>query len=146
MLHKCESFICEIEHVGSTSIPGMLAKPLIDIAIMYESANSSKLIKSIISLGYEHIKISATSNRLYFVKRVNGNSLYHVHAYQEGNEHYYKQIAFRDILINNSNLAYEYIHIKNRLYTQYKDNREEYTARKSEFINSVLRNLLIKDS
>lgn len=140
LLSVCEDKIKTIEHVGSTSIPGLIAKPLIDIALTFENWESGNaLIEPIVSLNYEFIAGAGVADRLLFVKRVDGDSYYHIHAYSQGSTNYKNQILFRDYLRNHKEIAEEYAQLKKNLYEEYKDNRPRYTEGKEKFIIGLLR-------
>ncbi|MCR2045315.1 GrpB family protein [Anaerosalibacter massiliensis] len=140
ILNICGDNIMTIEHIGSTSIPGLIAKPIIDIALTFDNKEKrDKIIESIVSLSYEFIQETDVIDRLFFVKRINRDSYYHIHGYPQDSVNYTNQILFRDYLRNHKEIAEEYAQLKKDLYRRYKDNRSEYTAGKSNFIKNLLK-------
>ena len=139
LLSVCGDKIITIEHVGSTSVPGLISKPLIDIALTFENKEKEeKLVEKFVSLNYEFIEDAGVEDRLFFVKRINGNSYYHIHAYYKGSLNYENQVMFRDYLRNNKEAFEEYAQLKRDLYENYKENRVEYTMGKTSFIQRIL--------
>lgn len=74
ILKVCGDIILNIKHVGSTSVPGFIAKPLIDIAMTIEKRDREALIKNIEFLDYEFKEEIGPDDKLYFVKRINMQS------------------------------------------------------------------------
>ena len=140
IIEVCNNNINDIEHVGSTSVKGLIAKPIIDIAATYSEDEAIKeVIESIVSLGYEYVEDNGIDDRLYFAKRSNGMSLFHIHVYHQESMNYKKQIIFRDYLRKNENAAKEYCDLKEELYHKYKNDRPKYTEAKTTFIFAILK-------
>jgi len=134
-----DDILIEIEHVGSTSVEGLIAKPIIDIAATYKDEGKIEdLIQKIESLGYEYVKDAGISDRIYFSKRKKGISYYHLHIYLQDSINYQKQIAFRVYLRKHPKARDEYGELKKKLYEQYQDDRVKYTEEKTEFILDIL--------
>ncbi|MBN1820133.1 MAG: GrpB family protein [Prolixibacteraceae bacterium] len=138
-----ESEIKSIEHIGSTAIPGIKAKPIIDILVQVaEDVPDEKIIAKIKLAGYIYIfRPENPPPHMMFVKgyTVNGfvGQAYHVHVRYKGD---WDEIFFRDYLISNPEVAKEYEILKMELAIKYKNDREAYTEAKSGFINSILEN------
>ena len=123
-----------IEHIGSTAVPGLVSKPVIDILIEVESLveldNSSKEIKTI---GYLIKGENGISGRRYFQKGGNQRS-HHVHAFQTGDLNLIRHRAFKEYLIAHPIIASEYGKIKTMAILKSDNNINNYMAHKNEFI------------
>lgn len=128
-----------IEHVGSTAIPGMLAKPTIDIMIGVKSlSDSQSLISKLSELCYCYYPYK-TEVMHWFCKPSPLFRSYHLHLVPYQSQLWFERIKFRDYLIENKPVAQEYAGLKSKLAIKYKEDREAYTQRKSSFIQSVLK-------
>ena len=131
-------FILDIQHVGSTSIPGMIAKPIIDIDITVANYETAwKCILPIERVGFEYKGDNGIPRSYYFVK--GEPPQYHLHIYEAGSTPWQNQIFFRDYLIEHHELAWDYAELKMKLAERYPEDRPGYLAGKSEFIEWVLR-------
>jgi GrpB-like predicted nucleotidyltransferase (UPF0157 family) len=130
-----------VEHIGSTSVPGLSAKPVIDVLL---GANSLTDIESKISaldeLGYLYVPKYETElpMRRYFVKSPPDSLRIHLHAVELGSPIWVEHLTFRDALRNDSNLRSDYQYLKLQLATRFSDDKSAYTAAKDPFIQSVL--------
>jgi len=127
-----------IQHVGSTAIPGILAKPIIDIAIPVESlATADEWAKPLADLGYwDKGPQPDIPQRRFFAKGPENKRTVYLHVVT--NQEYRRLVAFRDALRANPKLAKEYSELKQSLATAHADNRAEYSSRKDDFIQRVL--------
>ncbi|MFO8544947.1 GrpB family protein [Legionella pneumophila serogroup 1] len=136
--------VIDLQHVGSTAIPGMAAKPIIDIQIAARSLEEMKVIAVPIlqKLGYEYWEDNPDPERMFFVKGMppygNGRT-HHVHIVETSSRHWKGRILFRDYLLSHSEAAEKYQQLKIKLARKYKYDREQYTDAKSEFINQILK-------
>lgn len=130
-----------IEHIGSTAVPNLSAKPTIDILVEIpeESYISDLIINKMCENGYIHMK--EQKNHLMFVKGYSPTGLekesFHIHMGSKQQEWLWDRVYFRDYLRMNSTVALEYERLKNKLAESYKYDREAYTENKSEFIKRV---------
>lgn len=125
-----------IEHVGSTAVPGILAKPIIDIVIPYHSKEQvSDWITSLEKIGYQYKGEQGVPNRFFFVKGPEEKRTFHLHVVDEAE--FKRLIGFRDKLLNDTKLAKEYSDIKMELAKNHPDDRKAYTHAKDEFIRKV---------
>lgn len=130
----------EIEHVGSTSVPGLAAKPVLDILV---GAAALPIIESRIAAlagaGYEYIEKYERElpDRRYFVKPF-GPMRIHVHAVELGSTFWVEHLAFRDMLRSNNALRLAYQELKLRLVVRYSSDKSAYQAAKEPFIQSAL--------
>jgi len=128
-----------IEHVGSTAITGLDAKPIIDIAVAVESlAEAEKLIESLTALGYEYKGEAGTPGRRFFVKGPEEKRTVYLHFGLSDGE-FGSLIKFRDILRVHPELVEKYNELKRALAAKFANDRKAYTSGKSEFIQRVLR-------
>jgi GrpB-like predicted nucleotidyltransferase (UPF0157 family) len=133
--------ILRIEHIGSTAVPGLCAKPTIDMLIEISGVtNCDTLIKDLENIHYQHIpKPESPPPHCMFAKGYSGSGItgqtYHLHLRYRGD---HDELVFRDYLINNPDTAYEYSDLKRRLTEEFKNDREKYTAAKSDFICRIV--------
>lgn len=128
-----------IEHVGSTAVPGLAAKPVIDImAGVLSLAASMPAIAALSSLGYVYAPYR-TDSMHWLCKPGPDVRTHHVHLVPFGSRLWIDRIVFRDRLIASRDLADRYAALKRRLAEEHADDREAYTDAKSPFIEAVLR-------
>jgi GrpB-like predicted nucleotidyltransferase (UPF0157 family) len=139
------SAVLDIQHIGSTSIPGMPAKPIIDIAIAVDNFERARLcIPSIQGLGYEYRGEFGIPRRHYFVK---GNPrLFHLHMSEITSQEWHDTLLFRDYLRQHADVAEEYAQLKQQLASKYPQDREAYLGGKTEFVQRVVGLARYKDS
>ena len=98
-----------IEHIGSTSIPTVCAKPILDIAILCNTDDLEKTALALTSLGYGYRgQFDDESNHYYAVLDRDGTRFCQTHIYTEANRDWHSKLAFRDTLIRDPELASEY--------------------------------------
>ena len=128
-----------IEHVGSTSIGGIAAKPIIDIAVGVEkAADGERCVAPLKNVGYEYRGEHGIAGRFYFVK--GEPRTHHLHMVLTGGDFWRSHLAFRNHLRENPAVAKEYENLKLDLARKYADDREAYQRGKSDFIENVLKN------
>lgn len=130
-----------VEHIGSTSVPGMVAKPIIDILLGADSlAGIEDAIPALLATGYRYVPEyeSQLPERRYFVKPGTRPSLFHVHAVVRDGALFREHLAFRDALRGNRQLFGEYLALKRRLALTLSHDRKAYTDAKAPFIRGVL--------
>jgi len=138
------SRIIDIQHVGSTAIPGMAAKPIVDIQIAVHSLEEMKVIAipALQKLGYEYWYENPDPERMFFVKNMppfGERRTHHAHIVEPTSKHWIGKINFRDYLVAHPEVAKEYQDLKIKLAQQYTYDREEYTNAKGEFVNKILK-------
>jgi GrpB-like predicted nucleotidyltransferase (UPF0157 family) len=127
-----------IEHVGSTAIPGMPAKPVIDIMAAVESLEASKpAIHELAKAGYLYFPYRPDEEH-WFCKPSPAFRTYHLHLVPLDSLRWVECLKFRDTLRCKPALAAEYGELKKRLAETFKFDREAYTASKTPFIQKVL--------
>ncbi len=136
------SAIQEIEHVGSTSIPGLNAKPIIDMLATVENLECARELVPIFEhLGYEYLRDDPVPGRLFFALGPPTHRTHHLSLISVGSVCWHQQMAFRDYLRGNPVAAADYVVLKQRLAAQFANDRVAYTAAKNDFISSVLASL-----
>ena len=123
-----------IEHIGSTSVTGLCAKPIIDIQIEVRNIQAvDDLNHQFEQLGYHAKGENGIKGRRYFQKGGNQRT-HHVHVYQSGDENLLRHLAFRDYLINNPDIRDQYAKVKLLAVTQCNQDINQYMAMKNDFI------------
>ena len=127
-----------IHHIGSTAVPGLDAKPIIDILIGVESLEASRTcFGPLAKLGYVYAPYRVDEMH-WFCKPHPSRRTHHLHLIPSDSARFHDELAFRDRLRSDSKLAAEYAELKHRLAAEFKDDREAYTDAKEEFIRSAL--------
>jgi GrpB-like predicted nucleotidyltransferase (UPF0157 family) len=133
-----------IDHNGSTSVPGLAAKPIIDIQISVEHLHPlTAYAGPLASLGYIHVPHPDDAFCPFFHKPKAWPHTHHVHVVQAGGDEERRTLAFRDYLRVNDAVAREYDQLKRKIVHRYDletfSGREAYAHAKSEFIERVVR-------
>ncbi len=132
---------CDIEHIGSTSVPDLDAKPVIDIMLGFEKLDAQHVIEQMESIGYKHWKEDTFQDVRVMFTKWNGDvtkRLINAHATTKGSDFWNEQLAFRDKLRSSKELAGEYADLKKNLANKHKSDPEAYTAAKTEFVRKAL--------
>lgn len=134
-----------IEHFGSTAIPGMAAKPIIDILVEVSDLEATKasIVPVLESQGYEYFWRPTHGEDgepfyAWFIKRgPNGVRTHHIHMVEAQFAEHWDRLFFRDYLARHMDVAREYEAMKYRLAAAFPNDRIAYTRGKAEFINRV---------
>lgn len=130
--------VADIEHIGSTAVVGLSAKPVIDImAPVQDLASSIGAIAAAQSIDYCHYPYKPDQMH-WFCKPSPAWRTHHLHLIPWNSQLWRERLAFRDALRNSSSLAHQYECLKLELAARYPLDREAYTEAKSPFIESVL--------
>lgn len=121
-----------IHHIGSTAVPGLAAKPIIDIIISVSSQNQLDQI-DLHSIGYEAKGEYGISGRRFFQKG-DINRSHHLHAYNSQDPNIDRHLAFRDYLIAHSNIAMQYELLKTETAKRCNHNSNVYCVGKDSFV------------
>ena len=138
----------KIEHIGSTSVEGLAAKPIIDIMIGLENFNlADEQIEKIENLGYQYISKyeDIMPFRRFFVKENNGIRTHHIHMVEIGTKFWTRHLLFRDHLKINIDDRDKYCKLKKELAKQDWIDGDEYAKAKSEFIQAIERKAVAKN-
>lgn len=133
--------VAPIEHVGSTAVPHLPAKPILDFQAAVSALDDAAGIAAALApTGWHHVppELDARAWRRFFVKVTHGHRVAHVHVMLLSTARWHQQLAFRDALRGDPHLAQRYAALKQDLASQHVTNREAYTAGKTDFIAHVL--------
>ncbi len=133
-----------IEHVGSTSIPGMDAKPVVDIQVSVASLEPRTVyLESLARMGYSHVYVGPFDLVYpFFQKPAEWPCTHHIHLCVAGSEDERRHLAFRDYMRGHPLAAAEYVKLKHQLAATHDGtthaSRERYSLSKTDFVESVL--------
>ena len=139
-LSRClETLAAAIEHVGSTAVPRLAAKPIIDIDVLLKSgADLPEAITRLEILGYKHRGDLGVAGREAF--RAPSNDVpHHLYVHRPQSREYIRHITFRNHLRANPEDARAYERLKRTLAKDYRDDREAYNLAKTQFVEAILR-------
>lgn len=126
-----------VEHVGSTAVCGLSAKPIIDIAVaVREIADAERCVAPLAGIGYEYRGENGIPGRHYFAK--GEPRTHHLHMVELSSEFWRAHLLFRDYLRRHPEAAREYDALKRRLAIEHAHDRGAYTEGKAAFIEGVL--------
>jgi GrpB-like predicted nucleotidyltransferase (UPF0157 family) len=127
-----------IEHVGSTAVPGLCAKPVIDVMVGVPSLPESEPAKAALrEAGYQYAEYKADVMH-WFCKPSFAMRTHHLHLIPYGSPLWHDRRRFRDLLRTDSTLANQYATLKMELARKFEFDREAYTEAKSPFIARAL--------
>lgn len=130
--------VSRVEHVGSTAVPGLSAKPVIDLDVVVASeADLSLAIARLTGMGYMHEGELGISGRHAFIWPL-GEARHHLYLLTEGAEELRRHVAFRDALRGDRDLRDRYGMLKRELAARCSADRAAYTRGKSDFIESII--------
>lgn len=136
--------IQRIEHFGSTAVPGLCAKPVIDMLVEVTSLTMTRqhIVPILEAQGYDYFWRPTWGDDTppfyaWFIKRDNqGKRTHHIHMV-EGDFEHWDRLLFRDYLIEHPDVALEYAHLKQHLSRDHKNDRVAYTLAKTDFIKKI---------
>lgn len=137
-LSQLEELSCfKFEHIGSTSIPDIKSKPIIDILLGVSNLPvPHKVIKALERCGYIYMEAGSVDNRQYFVKR--GIVNFNVQAVVYGSKIWTDDLSFRDYLTTHTDKALKYQQIKEQIINNGTTTLLEYSNQKADFISKIL--------
>ena len=126
-----------IEHIGSTAVPGLAAKPIIDLLVIVDRLESPERYGELLgSLGYAYFAVLGNHERHSFGRGT--PHTHHIHVVQAGSEEHARPIAFRDYLRAHPEVARRYGELKRTLAARYAHDRQGYVDAKTEFIRETV--------
>lgn len=139
-----DDLIKRIVHFGSTAVPGLSAKPIVDILVEVTSLDETKqrIVPILEAQGYDYFWRPSWGDHTppfyaWFIKRdKNGNRTHHIHMVESHFEHW-DRLLFRDYLIKHPDIAKEYGNLKMKLSGTLQNDRVTYTQAKSDFVSRV---------
>lgn len=137
--------LSQVHHIGSTSIPGILAKPIIDmLGVVVSLDGIDAQSRAFEILGYEVMGAFGIEGRRYF-RKVSGSGVrtHHLHVFASGSPHIARHLAFRDYLRAHVEVAAEYSALKAKLTQDGSASWDGYIDGKDPFIKRVERDALL---
>ncbi len=145
LISVLDNHIIGIEHIGSTSIKGLAAKPIIDILLGVQDVNNTSLfVHQLETIGYEFVPKPQWIDRKFFRKGEWGKGTVHLHLCEVNSQEWKEKLLFRDYLRSHLDIAKEYEDLKKELALTYKDDRHTYTAMKEPFIHHVIEKAMLE--
>ncbi|MEO1186025.1 MAG: GrpB family protein [Cyanobacteria bacterium J06636_27] len=136
-----KDLIAEIQHIGSTAVPGLAAKPVIDIMVgLHDLSDGGKIIQPLEDLEYVFWADNPSPEKIFFVKGMppyGKKRTHHVHVVEISGEFWQRRL-FRDYLRIHPEEAYRYEKLKRELAAQFRNDREAYTQGKSDFVKVIM--------
>jgi GrpB-like predicted nucleotidyltransferase (UPF0157 family) len=136
-------WVVVIEHIGSTAVPGLDAKPVIDImAGLRSPRDAARCTQALEEIGYSHLADHVLPDRLLFLVRPAGADgsvrKYHVHVAEVGGGFWERHLLFREYLQAHPETAREYARLKYKLAERFPGDVDAYTQAKTSFISAVV--------
>jgi len=142
ILSVAADLLVEVEHIGSTALPGLAAKPFLDLMPCLRSYDDGlALAERLGVLGYEYKGEYGIPGRHYFSKWIDTGApacKHNVHAYEVGHAEWTRHLVFRDALRADSALRAEYEAFKENLAAVHHDDVQAYASAKSGFVDAVI--------
>ena len=134
----CGDRVVAIEHIGSTSVPGLAAKPIIDIAVGIKTLkDAEKLLKPLDTIGYHFYK-KFQRQRLFVAKGPDARRTHYLHVMRYNGAKWKSDQLFRDYLRSHPKAVKQYSELKKKLAGAHADDRQTYSDNKNTFIKSVI--------
>ena len=136
ILEACGEWLETVEHIGSTSVPGLAAKPIIDMMPGLRRLEDGRhCIEPMEKLGYQYLGEYGIPERLYFNRGVPRS--HHVHMFVVGHGQWDRHLLFRDYLRTHPQAAAAYADLKRELARRHREDRDAYTDAKTEFVRTI---------
>lgn len=130
------ALIASIEHIGSTSVPGLSAKSIIDLLVtMPRLGPVDPYVEALGSLGYTYFPVLGNAERYTFGK--GDPHTHHLHIVQHGSEEHLRPLAFRDYLRTHPDDARRYATLKRELAARFPGDRSAYLQGKTAFVREI---------
>jgi GrpB-like predicted nucleotidyltransferase (UPF0157 family) len=137
LLKRLGGLVVKIEHIGSTAVCGLDAKPIIDITVgVRRLGDAGKLVRPLSTMGYRFYK--RFGRQLLFAKGSERRRTCYLHIMRYGGAKWKSDILFRDYLLHHPTRAKRYAFLKRDLARAYPVNRNRYSAGKRPFIEATL--------
>lgn len=134
-----------LEHVGSTAVPGLGGKGIIDMALAAPKREFEAVKAQLVSLQYQFRPEFSTPDRFYFITFLpdseEGERRYHIHMMDPSSQEWKEMLGFRDYLIAHPHVAQEYARLKKEAAALVHENGKEYRKLKDPFFKKILKNL-----
>lgn len=130
--------ILSIEHIGSTSVPGLAGKPLIDILVVIQKIEEADGFESSLSLlGFDFLGQYVMEGSRLYVKEKDDTRLVNLHFYYQGHKHIYEMTGLRDYFRSHPEVVKEYSQLKFDLVKKYPEDYGAYRKYKDEWMNEL---------
>lgn len=131
------SEIVEIHHIGSTSVNGLKAKPVIDIMpVVKDIGRVDDFNTAMMDIGYEPMGENGIAGRRYF-RKGGDDRTHHVHVFELGSDHVERHLAFRDYLRTHPDALQSYGNLKEELARRFPDDMESYIMAKEQLVLEI---------
>lgn len=131
-------YVEDIQHVGSTSIEGMEAKPIIDIAIAVTYFDDlDEIVSALQPLGFLRLRVKIFG-KVVFAKDTDAGRTHYIHVELHKGVHWVEHITFRDYLRSHPEAVTAYLELKRQLSSKYPDDVKSYTDGKRAFVDEIL--------
>lgn len=137
LLGAVEDLALSIEHVGSTSVPGLAAKPVIDIDVVVPAKGVASAIDRLTAIGYEHLGDLGIPER-EALKRPKASAAHNLYVCPQNSQALANHLAVRAYLRGHADAARRYGELKKRLACDYSDDIDGYVEGKSKFLLGIL--------
>lgn len=139
--------ILTVEHVGSTSVEGLSAKPIIDLDVVIDNYDVlPSIIERLEKAGYEHEGNLGIEGREAFERTCDNDLMkHHLYVCPKDGKGYLEHVAFRDYLRENETARKEYETLKLKLAETYRHDVDSYCEKKTEFIRTILNKTIYRD-
>jgi GrpB-like predicted nucleotidyltransferase (UPF0157 family) len=144
LLHRFPTIVRRVEHVGSTAVPRLSAKPIVDMLVEVTSLDetTAQIVPALEADGYDYLWRPTSGDDVppfyaWFIKRnTDGQRSHHIHMVERDFPQW-EALLFRDYLIAHPDAAQQYVDVKRRLASEFPNDREAYTDGKTEFVRRI---------
>jgi GrpB-like predicted nucleotidyltransferase (UPF0157 family) len=127
-----------LEHVGSTAVPGLAAKPIVDLQVSVDALEPrERYVAPLERLGYLFVPAPESPDYHFFAKAPERPRTHHLHVCQAGSEHELRHLAVRDFLHEHPDEAARYADLKRRLAADHPRDRLAYIAGKDDYLKAL---------
>jgi GrpB-like predicted nucleotidyltransferase (UPF0157 family) len=131
--------VLAIEHIGSTAVPALAAKPIVDILGGCASlADAERTAPALERDGWDYRGDLGIADHRILLKHVNGARAFHLHLCERGGDFWRRHLAFRDALRARPDIVAAYATLKRELAARYRDDRVAYTEAKTDFVTATV--------
>ncbi|MEA2364087.1 MAG: hypothetical protein QOD71_3232 [Thermoleophilaceae bacterium] len=141
-LHRIREAVGDVavrlEHVGSTAVPGLAAKPILDLLLSVEPIEPrERYVERLERLGYLFAPAPESPERHFFARPPERPRTHHLHVCEAGSEHEFRHVAVRDFLRGHPDDAAHYAALKRRLVARHPQDRLSYIEGKEQFVTAL---------
>lgn len=127
-----------LEHVGSTAVPGLAAKSILDLQLSVEAVDAlERYVEPLERLGYLFVPASESPDYHFFAKPPERPRTHHLHVCEAGSEHEFRHVAVRDFLRTHADEAVRYTALKRQVVARHPQDRLAYIEGKDEYVTTL---------